>query len=121
MYYKLQWTQKRSMKMARITIEDSLKNCPNVYFLIKLAAKRAHQLQHGAIPKIPVLKDKKGRVDAPTVLALREIAAGFVDFDNEIIPQKDIWGNEIIEQRPQPKKEEPMIAKDNRKEENNNE
>lgn len=97
--------------MSQIAIEDSLKNCPNIYVLIKLAVKRAHQLQHGAIPKIPVLKNKKGWVEAPTVFALREIAAGFIDFDNEIIPQKDVWGNEIIEQQPLPKKPEPIVAK----------
>ena len=78
--------------MARITIEDSLKNCSNVYDLIKLAAKRAHQLQHGADPKIPIIANKQGRVDAPTVTALREIAAGFTDFDNEIIPERDAFG-----------------------------
>lgn len=103
--------------MARITIEDSLENCPNVYFLIKLAAKRAHQLQRGATPKIPVLMTEDGHVDAPTVFALREIAAGFVDFDNEIIPQKDIWGNEITEQRHHPKKHEAIVATDTKKEE----
>lgn len=102
--------------MARITIEDSLENCPNMYFLIKLAAKRAHQLQRGAIPKVPRAPNTKSPEDAVTVLALREIAAGFVDFDNEIIPQKDIWGNEIIEQRPLPKKEKPMVATDTKKE-----
>lgn len=81
--------------MARVTIEDSLKNVPNLFFLIKLAAKRAHQLQRGATPKIPVHQTEEGRVDAPTVFALREIAAGFTDFDNVVIPQKDMWGNDV--------------------------
>lgn len=81
--------------MARVTIEDSLKNCPNLFTLIQIAAKRAHQLQRGATPKIEVRKTEEGRVDAPTVFALREIAAGFIDFDNEVIPQKDAWGNPI--------------------------
>jgi len=81
--------------MARVTIEDSLKECPNLFTLIQLASQRAHQLQHGATPKIPVYKNSEGRVDAPTVFALREIAAGFTDFDNEIIPQKDAWGNDV--------------------------
>ena len=85
--------------MARVTIEDSLSHCPNVYFLIQLAAKRAHQLQHGAEPKIPVLKNKEGRVDAPTVFALREIAAGFVDFDNEEIPERDAFGKLVFKQK----------------------
>jgi len=82
--------------MARVTIEDSMKHCPNIFSLIKLASQRAHQLQHGAIPKIAVRKNEEGRVDAPTVFALREIAAGYVDFDNEVIPQKDVWGNVIV-------------------------
>lgn len=99
------------MKMARITVEDSLKNCTDIYSLIRLAAKRAHQLQHGATPKITVLKDKKGRPDFPTVIALREIAAGFTNFDNEIIPQKNIWGDEVVEQWPTPKKPEAIVAK----------
>lgn len=105
--------------MARVTIEDSLKNCPNLFFLIKLASKRAHQLQHGATPKIPVLVTEDGRVDAPTVFALREIAAGFVDFDNEIIPQKDIWGNEVVEPRPAVE-EKAIVATDTKKEEPDN-
>jgi len=81
--------------MARVTIEDSMKNVPNLFYLIQLAAFRAHQLQRGATPKIPVHETEDGRVDAPTVFALREIAAGFVDFENEVIPQKDAWGNDV--------------------------
>ena len=81
--------------MARVTIEDSLIHCPNIFFLIQLAAKRAHQLQHGAEPLIPVYKNKEGRVDAPTVFALREIAEGYVDFDNVEVPEKDAFGKMI--------------------------
>jgi len=85
--------------MARVTIEDSLIHCPSIFYLIQLAAKRAHQLQHGATPKIPVLANKQGRVDAPTVFALREIAAGFVDFDNEEIPERDAFGKMVFKQK----------------------
>jgi len=81
--------------MARVTIEDSLANCSNMFYLIQLAAFRAHQLQHGATPKVPRRPDLNKPEDAPTVLALREIAAGFVDFENEVIPKKDAWGNTI--------------------------
>lgn len=102
--------------MARITIEDSLENCFNVYSLIRLAAKRAHQLQRGAIAKVDRAPDERGIEDAPTVLALREIAAGFTDFDHEIIPRKDIWGNEIIEQRPEPYRVETTTTTDTKKE-----
>lgn len=86
--------------MARVTIEDALKNCPNIFHLIQLTAKRAHQLQRGAIPKVPRRPRDNRPEDFPTVLALREIEAGYTDFDNEVIPQKDIWGDKIIEQTP---------------------
>ena len=82
--------------MARVTIEDSMIHCPNIFFLIQLAAKRAHQLQHGAAPLIPVHKTEDGRVDAPTVFALREIAAGYVDFDDVEIPERDAFGKMIF-------------------------
>lgn len=92
--------------MARITIEDSMKNCPNVYHLIRLASFRAHQLQRGATPKIINAHGENGLPDAPTVLALREIAAGFTDFENEIIPQKDVWGNDIPVREKEPEQTE---------------
>lgn len=64
--------------MARVTIEDSLKNVDNVYQLIFLASKRAAQLQNGSPPKIKV----RDPYSKPTVIALREIAAGFVDMES---------------------------------------
>ena len=97
--------------MARITIEDSLKTCPNVYDLIRLASKRAHQLQRGAEPKISALTDKQGRPDAPTVIALREIAAGFTDFDNIEIPETDAYGRKIF-RRPEQQIEEQDYGTD---------
>jgi DNA-directed RNA polymerase subunit omega len=74
--------------MARVTVEDSLKavGTKGQFYMIRLAAQRAHQLQHGATPYLPVNGDK------PTVLALREIAAGHLDFDDVVIPEKDIFG-----------------------------
>ena len=74
--------------MARVTVEDSLKAVgeTGMFFMIRLAAQRAHQLQHGATPYLPWNGDK------PTVLALREIAAGHLDFDDVVIPEKDIFG-----------------------------
>ncbi len=56
--------------MARITVEDCLQKVPNRFQLVLLAAKRAHQLEQGAEPLVPWENDK------PTVVALREIAAG---------------------------------------------
>nr|VFK26376.1 MAG: DNA-directed RNA polymerase, omega subunit [Candidatus Kentron sp. MB]VFK32407.1 MAG: DNA-directed RNA polymerase, omega subunit [Candidatus Kentron sp. MB]VFK75897.1 MAG: DNA-directed RNA polymerase, omega subunit [Candidatus Kentron sp. MB] len=58
--------------MARITVEDCLKNTASRFELVLLASKRARQLSRGAIPLLDEDDDK------PTVLALREIAAGKV-------------------------------------------
>ena len=57
--------------MARITVEDCLKNIPNKFELVLLAAKRARQLIKGARPLL-------NSDDREVVLALREIAAGKV-------------------------------------------
>lgn len=62
--------------MARVTIEDCLQHVENRFALVIKAAKRAHLLETGAAdPLVPVDNDK------PTVVALREIAAGF-DLEN---------------------------------------
>ncbi|VFN01908.1 MAG: DNA-directed RNA polymerase, omega subunit [Candidatus Kentron sp. G] len=58
--------------MARITVEDCLGKTTNRFELVLLAAKRARQLSHGALPLVDEEDDK------PTVLALREIAVGMV-------------------------------------------
>jgi DNA-directed RNA polymerase subunit omega len=57
--------------MARITVEDCLKQIPNRFELALAATYRARQLAQGHTPKL------ESR-DKPTVLALREIAAGQV-------------------------------------------
>ena len=56
--------------MARITVEDCLQNVDNLFQLVLLAAQRARRLANGAEPTVPLENDK------PTVVALREIAAG---------------------------------------------
>ncbi|MGQ9660008.1 MAG: DNA-directed RNA polymerase subunit omega [Thermochromatium sp.] len=56
--------------MARITVEDCLAHVDNRFELVLLATKRARQLAKGVEPLLPSENDK------PTVLALREIAAG---------------------------------------------
>ncbi len=58
--------------MARITVEDCLEHVDNRFNLVLLAAKRARQLEHGVEPLVPWDNDK------PTVVALREIAAGLI-------------------------------------------
>ena len=62
--------------MARLTIEDCLIHINNRYDLVPLAAKRARQLTLGKDPLVDVDNDK------PTVIALREIAAGLVTLEN---------------------------------------
>jgi DNA-directed RNA polymerase subunit omega len=57
-------------KMARITIDDCLKIIPNRFDLTLSATYRARQISGGATPMVEVNHDK------PTVLALREMAAG---------------------------------------------
>jgi DNA-directed RNA polymerase subunit omega len=56
--------------MARITVEDCLKNIDNLFQLVLVAAKRSRRLANGAEPTVDWENDK------PTVVALREIAAG---------------------------------------------
>ncbi|WP_290648295.1 DNA-directed RNA polymerase subunit omega [Aquisalimonas sp.] len=58
--------------MARVTVEDCLENVDNRFELVLVATKRSRQLAHGLEPRVPLENDK------PTVLALREIAAGHV-------------------------------------------
>jgi DNA-directed RNA polymerase subunit omega len=58
--------------MARITVEDCLDKIDNQFDLVMVAAKRARQLANGAEPLVDLENDK------PTVVALREIAAGLI-------------------------------------------
>lgn len=58
--------------MARITVEDCLDNIDNIFEMVLVAAKRARRVAHGADPMVDLENDK------PTVVALREIAAGLV-------------------------------------------
>ncbi|MCC2595488.1 DNA-directed RNA polymerase subunit omega [Pusillimonas sp. MFBS29] len=55
--------------MARITVEDCLKQIPNRFNLTLAATYRARELAQGHEPRL----DSKNK---PTVTALREIAAG---------------------------------------------
>ena len=58
--------------MARITVEDCLDHVENRFELVLKASERAHALELGAAdPMVPKENDK------PTVIALREIAAGY--------------------------------------------
>ena len=59
--------------MARITVEDCLDYIDNRFQLVLVATVRARQIANGKAPLVEEENDK------PTVLALREIAAGMVD------------------------------------------
>ncbi len=72
--------------MARVTVEDCLKNVKNRFELVILAAKRARQLMRGKDPKVEWDNDKA------TVVALREIAEGHTDFSHD-----------------EPREEEPIV------------
>ena len=69
--------------MARITVDDCLKNIPNRFQLTLAATYRARQLTAGASPLLETNKDKA------TVIALREIAVGKV-------------GTEVLKRNPTP-------------------
>lgn len=58
--------------MARTTVEDCLENVDNRFQLVLVASKRAREIEQGADPLVPRENDK------PTVIALREIAAGLI-------------------------------------------
>ena len=62
--------------MARITVDDCLEKIPNRFQLTLAAAYRARQVANGSEPMVSgAAKDK------PTVIALREIAAGKVGLE----------------------------------------
>ncbi|MCU1724553.1 MULTISPECIES: DNA-directed RNA polymerase subunit omega [unclassified Pseudomonas] len=69
--------------MARVTVEDCLDHVDNRFELVMLSTKRARQLATGGKePKVAWENDK------PTVVALREIAEGFIT--NEFLAAEDI-------------------------------
>jgi DNA-directed RNA polymerase subunit omega len=60
---------------ARVSVEDCLMVVDNRFNLVLIGSKRARQLSLGA--KAHLLEEK----DKPTVLALREIAAGAISVE----------------------------------------
>lgn len=61
--------------MARVTVEDCLDHVDNRFQLVLVASKRARQLLQGAEPCVERENDKA------TVIALREIAEGYITED----------------------------------------
>lgn len=62
--------------MARVTVSDCLEKVDNRFELVLLASRRARQIMDGAESTLEIENDK------PTVVALREIAAGHVSVDS---------------------------------------
>lgn len=61
--------------MARVTVDDCLHRVPNRFQMTLAATYRARQLAAGATPLV------EGGRDKPTVIALRELAAGKVGLE----------------------------------------
>ena len=61
--------------MARITIEDCTDKVPNRFHLVQMASIRTKQLKKGARPLVQSEENKE------VVVALREIAAGYIKPD----------------------------------------
>ena len=60
--------------MARVTTEDCLNKIDNQFDMVLIASQRARRLiRSGVEPFVPWDNDK------PTVVALREIAEGYID------------------------------------------
>ena len=81
--------------MARITVEDCLDNIDNRFKLVLTATKRARQIGHGAEPMVDEENDK------PTVIALREIAAGLIDEERVDVLQAEIEAAEVFDMEPE--------------------
>ena len=61
--------------MARVTVDDCLKKISNRFQLTLVATYRARQLTMGSAPMVEAGRDK------PTVIALRELAAGKIGLE----------------------------------------
>lgn len=69
--------------MARITVEDCQKVIKDRFEIIKIAAKRAREIQEGAPSPID------GEGHKPPVIALKEIAEGYLTADGITFPEED--------------------------------
>lgn len=75
--------------MARVTVEDCLDKVDNRFELCLVATKRARQIANGKEPMVEWENDK------PTVVALRELAAGLYDpkaMDEPEVVEEDMLG-----------------------------
>ncbi|HBM27349.1 MAG TPA: DNA-directed RNA polymerase subunit omega [Halomonas sp.] len=70
--------------MARVTVEDCLENVENRFKLVMISTQRARQLARGSRDALLPWEN-----DKPTVVALREIAAGEVTSESVENPIAD--------------------------------
>ena len=84
--------------MARVTVEDAVKQVGNRFYLVLVAARRARQL---AVQGKDPLVDEEN--DKPTVIALREIEEG-------LISNQFMDAQERIEQQQQEASELAAVA-----------
>ena len=75
--------------MARVTVEDCLYAVDNRFELVLVAVKRARQIANGREPLVPWENDK------PTVVALREVAEGYID--ESIMQEREHNFDELLE------------------------
>ena len=68
--------------MSKTSFEEALEQVDTVYRLVTLAAKRAKQLDNGSPPLVKTSTKKS------TLIALEEIAAGKVGYE-EIVEEKE--------------------------------
>ena len=85
--------------MARVTVEDCLKNVTNRFALVLLGTGRTRQLLKGARPLVPHQKNKEA------VIALREIASGQVHFDRDV--------NDVLAQSPEALRGQAAVGQSN--------
>jgi len=105
--------------MARVTVEDCLDKVDNRFELVLVSTKRARLIANGKEPLVDWENDK------PTVVALREIAAGLIDpkaiDEPEVIEEELEGGVEIsaedLESVPGIEKQVLMAAGDGQQEE----
>ena len=72
--------------MARVTIEDCLQVIPSRFDLVLLAAQRATQIRSGAGPLLV-----EGGNEKPPLTSLKEIAAGYTQFEaNDLLNDDSI-------------------------------
>ena len=70
----------KDKKMIRVIVEDCVKKVPNRFELVLIAVQRSRELTAGAPSKIG---NSSNRKDRTAVIALREIAEGVLDVEEE--------------------------------------